>query len=101
MRELENQLSVDSQHVVLQRAAYDFATAAHLEAELGPLIQGDGTVEFSNVEYIDSSSLAVLIRALKRMREADPNSSLHLTNVKPRLRRIMEITGLTALFVLR
>ena len=53
-------------------------------------------VNLSNVEYLDSTALGVLIGGLKRLRER--NGTLDLICPNPRIRRIFEITGLDKIF---
>ena len=53
-------------------------------------------VNLSQVEYLDSTGLGVLIGGLKRMREAGGN--LSLVGPGMRIQRIFEITGLNKIF---
>jgi anti-sigma B factor antagonist len=53
-------------------------------------------VNLSNVEYLDSTALGVLIGGLKRLREK--NGTLDLICPNPRIKRIFEITGLDKIF---
>jgi len=53
-------------------------------------------VNLTNVEYLDSTALGVLIGGLKRLRER--NGTLDLVCPNPRIRRIFEITGLDKIF---
>ena len=53
-------------------------------------------VNLSQVEYLDSTGLGVLIGGLKRMREAGGNLSLVAPGM--RILRIFEITGLNKIF---
>ena len=53
-------------------------------------------INLSNVEYLDSTGLGVLIGGLKRMREAGGN--LSLVGLGMRILRIFEITGLNKIF---
>ncbi len=53
-------------------------------------------VNLTNVEYLDSTALGVLIGGLKRLRERD--GTLDLICPNPRIKRIFEITGLDKIF---
>jgi anti-anti-sigma factor len=53
-------------------------------------------LDLSAVDFIDSSGLGVLIRALRRLRSQ--GGELRLVVTKPEVRRIFDITGLTAEF---
>ena len=53
-------------------------------------------INLSQVEYLDSTGLGVLIGGLKRMREAGGN--LSLVGPGMRIQRIFEITGLNKIF---
>lgn len=87
-------------YVLLQNADYDVYSAEQLERELSVLESGYAVVDFENVAYIDSTALTRLISALKRMRTKNENSTITLTNVKPAIRRLFELTALNKLFTL-
>jgi anti-sigma B factor antagonist len=54
------------------------------------------TLDFSEVDYIDTSGLAVLIEALRSARQLA--KSLQLTGLRERPRYLLESTGLLRLF---
>jgi anti-sigma B factor antagonist len=54
------------------------------------------TVDFSEVDYIDTSGLAVLIEALRSARQL--GKSLQLSGLRERPRYLLESTGLLRLF---
>ena len=74
-------------------------SAPTLREELHRVCEGEGTkcvvVDLTRVSFIDSTGLGVLIGGLKRARE---NGSLSLVCPHARVRRVFEITGLTAVF---
>ena len=80
----------------------DVNTAPDLRERLAGLI-GAGSrsilVELSDVTFVDSTALSVLVSALKRLRQAD--GDLQLAGPTPNVRRVFEITGLTRLFTIR
>jgi anti-sigma B factor antagonist len=54
------------------------------------------TLDFSEVDYIDTSGLAVLIEALRSARQL--SKSLRLSGLRERPRYLLESTGLLRLF---
>jgi anti-sigma B factor antagonist len=83
--------------VVSARGEVDVFTAPGLDTELDALI-ADGharlVVDLSDVAFLDSTGLGVLVKALKHAREA--GGWLHLVVTSDRIRKIFEITGLDA-----
>ncbi|HLS52800.1 MAG TPA: STAS domain-containing protein [Tissierellaceae bacterium] len=63
------------------------------EKETNILVDGEG------LEYVDSTGLGALISILKVIREKD--KEMHITNIKPNIRKIFDITELDKLFVIR
>jgi len=87
--------------VVAVRGEIDVATAPQLREHLHRVIaRGDATVvlDLTGVSFLDSTTLGVLLGALKRCREA--GGDLHLVIVDPRIMKIFEITGLTNVFTI-
>ena len=54
------------------------------------------TVDLSELAFVDSTGLSVLITGLKRLREA--GGDMALRSPQPGTRRVLEITGLTEVF---
>jgi anti-sigma B factor antagonist len=83
--------------VVSARGEVDVFTAPGLDTELDALI-ADGharlVVDLSDVAFLDSTGLGVLVKALTHAREA--GGWLHLVVTSDRIRKIFEITGLDA-----
>jgi anti-anti-sigma factor len=52
----------------------------------------------SNVPYMDSSAIAVLVESLQRLRKAGGN--VYLTDLQPRVKGLLEIARLNTLFVI-
>jgi anti-sigma B factor antagonist len=77
----------------------DMSTAAQLREELLRLAS-DGatmvTVDLSELAFVDSTGLSVLITGLKRLRQQ--GGDLVLRSPSPGTRRVLEITGLTEVF---
>jgi len=77
----------------------DVYTSPRVKQEIVDLLnQGVSrlVVDVSQVDYLDSTGLGVLIGGLKRAREHDGDLRLICDN--PRILRIFEITGLTKIF---
>lgn len=83
--------------VVSARGELDVFTAPDLDSELDALI-ADGSfhlvMDLSEVAFLDSTGLGVLVKALKHARES--GGWLHLVISSDRIRKIFEITGLDA-----
>ena len=73
----------------------DLHSAPQLRATLLKPTEGEKprlVVDLSEVSFIDSTGIGVLVEALKRAREA--GGALHFCGASPRVRRVFEITGL-------
>ncbi|MDQ4069670.1 MAG: STAS domain-containing protein [Actinomycetota bacterium] len=77
----------------------DMSTAPQLRDELARLASGGAsvvTLDLSDLAFIDSTGLSVLITALKRLRQQ--GGDLTLRSPTPGTRKVLEITGLTQVF---
>ena len=93
-RTLEKELPV-----IQLEGEVDVYTAPQLKQQMIALLEGGArqvVVDLTQVEYLDSTALGVLIGGLKRLREIDGN--LALVCPSPRIRRVFEITGLDKIF---
>ena len=82
----------------------DVATSPELRRELHQLADREPTclvLDLSDVTFIDSSGLGVLVGALKRLREEDRGDILVLEGLQEPVRKVFDITGLTDLFTIR
>ena len=93
----------DGETVVVSAAGeLDVNTAPELREQLARLAADDVrrvVVDLTDVSFVDSTALSVLVSALKRLRQAD--GDLELASPNPSVRRVFEITGLTRLFTIR
>lgn len=85
----------DGRSVVTVAGELDAHTAPLLEAETGPLSSSPGgalIVDLSEVSFIDSTGLGVLVTALKHTREA--GGTLDCVVATPRVLKVFALTGL-------
>ena len=84
--------------VVRVRGELDLATAPQLDEALGGIDPGGHVVvNLSEVGFLDSSGLAVLLQARQRLGAAD-GAELRLVVSRPSILRVLEVTGLMAVF---
>ena len=91
--------SLDRQHEVRLLGELDMSTAPQLRDELARLAStgaGVVTLDLSDLAFIDSTGLSVLITSLKRLRSQ--GGDLALRSPTPGTRKVLEITGLTEVF---
>jgi anti-sigma B factor antagonist len=85
--------------VVAVAGEVDVATAPRLREQLIELVNHGRhhiVVDLSDVEFLDSTGLGVLVGALKRVRTN--SGELALVCSEPRILKVFEITGLTKVF---
>jgi anti-sigma B factor antagonist len=78
----------------------DVATAPELQCRLGEIVGADGDVraECAELTFADSSGIDTLIRLAKALRVQQRR--LVLTNLRPMVRRAMDVLQVTELFEL-
>jgi anti-sigma B factor antagonist len=79
----------------------DIYNADSLKNELQALIaekSADIILDCTNLKYIDSTGLGVLVNALKKVKEQD--KSINIINLKPYIAKIFTLTGLDKIFVI-
>ncbi len=74
----------------------DLSTAPELEGPLEQALENDGSVliDLSQCEFIDSTGIALIVRAWQRLDSGDSSRSLVLCSQNDQVRRVLEITGL-------
>lgn len=89
-----------SRVVVMLHGELDLATAPHLRETLADLIDGQGNlsmiIDLANLAFIDCSGLAVLVGALRRMR--DRGGEIALRDPNPTASKLFAITGIDKAF---
>jgi len=93
---------LDDLPIVRARGEIDVSTAPTLRAELTSLPDGADrvVVDLSEVTFLDSTGLGVLIGAMKRMRDGEAEGRVDLVVTRPHIQKVLEVTGLTSVFTL-
>lgn len=83
---------VDNTLTLALTGRLDTVTAPELEAALAENLDGVEALvlDFSNLDYISSAGLRVLLSAQKRM---NTQGSMKVTNINADIREVFEITG--------
>jgi anti-anti-sigma factor len=79
------------------RGELDLSTAPTLEAPLEEALEsGEGSVliDLSQCEFIDSTGIALIVRAWQRLAGGENGRTLVICTENNQVRRVLEITGL-------
>jgi anti-sigma B factor antagonist len=78
----------------------DVATAQGLRSELAAVPSGTRklVVDLSEVTFLDSTGLGVLVATLKRLQDGADDSRVALVVTRPQTVRVLEVTGLARVF---
>lgn len=79
------------------RGELDLSTAPELEAPLEETLErGDGSIliDLSQCEFIDSTGIALIVRAWQRLDSGENGCALVICSHNEQVRRVLEITGL-------
>ena len=79
------------------RGELDLSTAPELEAPLNEVLESDeGSVliDLSSCEFIDSTGIALIVRAWQRLDSGENGRFLAICSQNDQVRRVLEITGL-------
>lgn len=79
------------------RGELDLSTAPDLEGPLEQALSGDeGSVliDLSQCEFIDSTGIALIVRAWQRLDSGENGRALGICSQNDQVRRVLEITGL-------
>ncbi len=86
--------------VVTVAGEVDVSTAPTLRARLDGLAPGRRTVvDLSDVTFIDSTGLGVLVAARRRAQQGAPPGEIRLVVTRPQVAKVFEVTGLAEVFV--
>lgn len=89
------QTSNADRNVITVSGEVDLATSPHLDAAIISALDSGAkavAIDLTDVTFMDSSGLGVIVRGLKRCREADIDLDLVITN--DRVLKVFGITGL-------
>ena len=90
---------VDGKIVAALSGELDTAAAAEVEAALQPLLESEGRdiiIDCTELEYIASSGLRILLGILKKAKAV--GSRVILKNVNEVIRDVLELTGFISIF---
>ena len=82
-------------YVITVAGEVDLATSPELDTAIIAAVDAGATsvvIDLSDVSFMDSSGLGVIVRALKRCREAENDLDLIITN-----ERVLKVFGITGL----
>jgi anti-sigma B factor antagonist len=82
---------------VAVRGELDLSTAPELEGPLDEVLEdgaGSVLIDLSSCEFIDSTGIALIVRAWQRLDGAGDGRSLVICSQNEQVRRVLEITGL-------
>jgi len=90
----------DGVPVVRPVGELDVATTPALRAELTAIPEDTAKVivDLTDVTFLDSTGLGVLIAAMKRFRDSSAAGRLDLVVTRPHIHKVLEVTGLTTVF---
>jgi anti-anti-sigma factor len=87
----------DGVRTISVRGELDLSTAPELERPLEEALDGDeGSVliDLSECEFIDSTGIALIVRAWQRLDSGENGRNLVICSQNDQVRRVLEITGL-------
>ncbi|HET7589734.1 MAG TPA: STAS domain-containing protein [Solirubrobacterales bacterium] len=79
------------------RGELDLSTAPELEGPLNEALENDEgslLIDLSQCEFIDSTGIALIVRAWQRLDSGDNGRGLAICSQNDQVRRVLEITGL-------
>ncbi|HYH53369.1 MAG TPA: STAS domain-containing protein [Solirubrobacterales bacterium] len=82
---------------IFVRGELDLSTAPDLEGPLAQALEsGEGSllIDLSGCEFIDSTGIALIVRAWQRLDSGENGRSLVICSQNDQVRRVLEITGL-------
>jgi anti-sigma B factor antagonist len=78
----------------------DLSTSAELQSTLSEFDRGGGPVviDLTDVTFLDSSTLRVLVQLRLRLADHDGRAELRLAISRPAIRRVFDVSGLAESF---
>lgn len=87
---------------ILLNGEIDISSSLKLKEELNLILDEKElsiNIDMSNLAYIDSTGLGVLIGILKRVKKSENN--IYISNVKTNISKLLRITGLDKIFIIK
>lgn len=84
---------------VCLKGEIDIYTSNNLKETLIDMVVNDPQniiIDATDLDYIDSTGLGVLISVLKRLKQKEKD--IYITNIRPNIKKILNITGLDKIF---
>ena len=87
---------VDGVRVIAVRGELDLSTAPGLEPRLEEALEGEQpvTIDLTACEFIDSTGIALIVRAWQRLGANDGGRQLAIATNNDQVQRVLEISGL-------
>jgi len=95
-------VELDNIWKILLSGDVDISSSIQLKKDLNLILDEKELsidLDMSNLSYIDSTGLGVLIGVFKRVRENENN--IFVSNVKSNISKLLRITGLDKIFIIR
>jgi anti-anti-sigma factor len=87
--------------VLLHGGFYDSTRNAELATELDAITpHSDVIIDLASTEYLDCSSLGLMLQNLTRWKQMKPGTALRLLNVNPGLVNVMHLLKLDEVFLI-
>jgi len=86
---------IDGTTILAPRGDVDLGSAPELRSALAPVLDGENPrllLDLSNVGFMDSTGVGVMVNALNRVKEK--NGAIAFCGVTSRVHRILQIAGL-------
>ncbi|MFQ3548828.1 MAG: STAS domain-containing protein [Armatimonadota bacterium] len=96
---IEHTTTDESTSVISVSGELDIYTAPDFKAKLQEVLSEDKKnliIDYTSLNYLDSTALGILVGVLKRTREA--GKELALVCPSPRVKRLFQLTGLDDVF---
>ncbi|WP_313756643.1 STAS domain-containing protein [Tissierella sp.] len=92
----------ENKWIFLPNGEIDIYTSSKFKEEIFKYFSSKETdiiIDGQNLKYVDSTGLGALISILKKLKDND--YKIYLSNIKPNIRKIFDITELDKLFIIR
>lgn len=92
----------ENQWIFMPDGEIDIYTSTNFKEDVLKKFKDNKTnilIDGTKLKYIDSTGLGVLIFILKKLKDED--YKIYLSNIKPNIRKLFDITELDKLFIIR